>query len=159
MYSRLAGGSRPLAVETLTPSWRRRLDDLSYSPPFAGLRAPLHNLARLAAATRVELSDPLTPILAVGAAASAIVGSNIDALLVGGVMTANAITGGAQRLRAEAAAAELFAEQDQLVRRVAVPAVATTRRRLRRPSALPALSRCPPSRCGPATSSTWPHRR
>ncbi|WAJ45494.1 cation-translocating P-type ATPase [Mycobacterium sp. Aquia_216] len=130
VYSRLAGGSRPLAVETLTPSWRRRLDDLSYSPPFAGLRAPLHNLARLAAATRVELSDPLTPILAVGAAASAIVGSNIDALLVGGVMTANAITGGAQRLRAEAAAAELFAEQDQLVRRVVVPAVATTRRRL-----------------------------
>ncbi|ORX06310.1 HAD family hydrolase [Mycobacterium triplex] len=130
VYSRLAGGSRPLAVETLTPSWRRRLDDLSYSPPFAGLRGPLHNLARLAAATRVELSDPLTPILAVGAAASAIVGSNIDALLVGGVMTANAITGGAQRLRAEAAAAELFAEQDQLVRRVAVPAVATTRRRL-----------------------------
>jgi cation-transporting ATPase I len=33
-------------------------------------------------------------------------------------------------LRAEAAAAELFAEQDQLVRRVVVPAVATTRRRL-----------------------------
>lgn len=130
VYARLAGGSRPLAVETLTPSWRRRLDDLSYSPPFAGLRGPLQNLAQLAAATRVELSDPLTPILAVGAAASAIVGSNIDALLVGGVMTANAITGGAQRLRAEAAAAELFAEQDQLVRRVVVPAVATTRRRL-----------------------------
>lgn len=33
-------------------------------------------------------------------------------------------------MRAEAAAAELFAEQDQLVRRVVVPAVATTRRRL-----------------------------
>ncbi|HVQ83898.1 MAG TPA: cation-translocating P-type ATPase, partial [Mycobacterium sp.] len=47
-----------------------------------------------------------------------------------GVMTVNAITGGVQRLRAEAAAAELFAEQDQLVRRVVVPAVATTRRRL-----------------------------
>jgi cation-transporting ATPase I len=45
-------------------------------------------------------------------------------------MTVNAITGGVQRLRAEAAAAELFAEQDQLVRRVVVPAVATTRRRL-----------------------------
>lgn len=130
VYSRLAGGARPMAVQTLTPSWRRRLDDLSYSPPFAGLRGPLHSVARLAAATRVELADPLTPILAVGAAASAIVGSNIDALLVAGVMTVNAITGGAQRLRAEAAAAELFAEQDQLVRRVVVPAVATTRRRL-----------------------------
>ncbi len=130
VYSRLAGGARPLAVETLTPSWRRRLDDLSYSPAFEPLRGPLHNVARLASATRVELADPLTPILAVGAAASAIVGSNIDALLVGGVMMVNAITGGTQRLRAESAAAELFAEQDQLVRRVVVPAVATTRRRL-----------------------------
>ena len=96
----------------------------------APLRKPASNLVKLAAATRHELADPLTPILAVGAAASAIVGSNVDALLVAGVMTVNAITGGAQRLRAEAAAAELFAEQDQLVRRVVVPAVATTRRRL-----------------------------
>ncbi len=129
VYSRLAGGARPLAVETES-SWRRRLDDLSYSPALEPLRKPLHNVARLASATRTELADPLTPILAVGAAASAIVGSNIDALLVAGVMTVNAITGGAQRLRAESAAAELFAEQDQLVRRVVVPAVATTRRRL-----------------------------
>ena len=85
---------------------------------------------QLLAATRAELADPLTPILAVGAAASAIVGSNVDALLVAGVMTVNAITGGAQRLRADAAAAELFAEQDPMARRVVVPAVATTRRRL-----------------------------
>lgn len=130
VYSRLAGGSRPLAVESDTPTWRRRLDDLSYEPVVAPLRGPAQTLGRLAAATRVELRDPLTPILAVGAAASAIVGSNVDALLVAGVMAVNAVTGGVQRLRAEAAAAELFAEQDQLVRRVVVPAVATTRRRL-----------------------------
>lgn len=130
VYSRLAGGSRPLADEPGTPEWRRRLDDLSYTPVLAPLRKPARNLVKLAAATRHELADPLTPILAVGAAASAIVGSNVDALLVAGVMTINAITGGAQRLRAEAAAAELFAEQAQLVRRVVVPAVATTRRRL-----------------------------
>src|ERR1700758_2753125 len=130
VYSRLAGGARPLAVEPGTPSWRRRLDDLSYSPALAPLRGPAQTLGRLAVATRHELADPLTPILAVGAAASAIVGSNIDALLVAGVMTVNAINGGVQRLRAEAAAAELFAEQDQMVRRVVVPAVATTRRRL-----------------------------
>src|SRR5271166_3220133 len=130
VYSRLAGGARPLAVEPGTPDWRRRLDDLSYTPLLAPLRKPASNLAKLATATRHELADPLTPILAVGAAASAIVGSNVDALLVAGVMTVNAITGGAQRLRAEAAAAELFAEQDQMVRRVVVPAVATTRRRL-----------------------------
>lgn len=130
VYSRLAGGSRPLAVEPGTPTWRRRLVDLSYEPAVAPLRGPAQMLGRLAVATRHELADPLTPILAVGAAASAIVGSNVDALLVAGVMGVNALTGGVQRLRAEAAAAELFAEQDQLVRRVVVPAMATTRRRL-----------------------------
>ncbi len=130
VYSRLAGGARPLAVESGRSSWRSRLDDLAYTPALEPLRGPARNAARLAIATRAELADPLTPILAVGAAASAIVGSNIDALLVAGVMTANAIIGGAQRLRAEAAAAELFAEQDQLVRRVVVPVVARTRRRL-----------------------------
>ncbi|AWV48870.1 cation transport ATPase [Mycobacterium leprae Kyoto-2] len=130
VYSRLAGVTQPLAVEPGTPDWRRRLDDLSYTRALSPLRKPVTKLARLASATRQEFADPLTPILAVGAAASAIVGSNIDALLVAGVMTVNAITGGVQRLRAEAAAAELFAEQDQLVRRVVVPAVATTRRRL-----------------------------
>jgi len=114
VYSRLAGGSRPLAVES-APSWRRRLDDFSYSPVVAPLRGPARNIVRLASATKTELADPLTPILAVGAAASAIVGSNIDALLVAGVMTVNAITGGTQRLRAEAAAAELFAEQPKPV--------------------------------------------
>ncbi len=130
VYARLAGGPRPMAVESGTPDWRRRLNDFSYTPALAPLRKPASNIVKLAAATRHELADPLTPILAVGAAASAIVGSNVDALLVGGVMMVNAITGGAQRLRAEAAAAELFAEQDQMVRRVVVPAVATTRRRL-----------------------------
>jgi cation-transporting ATPase I len=133
VYSRLAGTSRPLgplAVEPGVAPWRRILDDLSYSSPVAPLRGPARGLGRLVAATRAELADPLTPILAVGAAASAIVGSNVDALLVAGVTTANAITGGVQRLRAEAAAAELFAEQVRHARRVVVPAVATTRRRL-----------------------------
>ncbi|UDM34459.1 cation-translocating P-type ATPase [Mycobacterium ulcerans] len=130
VYARLAGGAHPMAVDPGTPTWRRLLDDLSYEPLVSPLRGPAHTLAQLAAATRHELADPLAPILAVGAAASAIVGSNVDALLVAGVMTVNAITGGVQRLRAEAAAAELFAEQDQMVRRVVVPAVATTRRRL-----------------------------
>jgi cation-transporting ATPase I len=130
VYTRLAGGAGPLAAEPGTPDWMRRLDDLSYTPLLAPLRKPASSLVKLAAATRHELADPLTPILAVGAAASAIVGSNVDALLVAGVMTVNAITGGAQRLRADAAAAELFAEQDQMVRRVIVSPVATTRRRL-----------------------------
>jgi len=130
VYSRLAGGPRPLAVEQAAPAWRRLLNDLSYTPLAAPLRTPARGVGRLVAATRAELADPLTPILAVGAAASAIVGSNIDALLVTGVMTVNAIVGGVQRLRAEDAAAELFAEQDQFARRVVVPVMATTRRRL-----------------------------
>jgi cation-transporting P-type ATPase I len=130
VYSRLTSRTRPLAVEEGIAPWRQFLDDLSYNRFVVPLRSPASQVGRLLAATRAELADPLTPILAVGAAASAIVGSNVDALLVAGVMTVNAITGGVQRLRAEAAAAELFAEQDQHVRRVVVPAVATTRRRL-----------------------------
>ncbi|MGO9032046.1 HAD-IC family P-type ATPase [Mycobacterium sp.] len=130
VYSRLAGRARPLTVEPLAPAWRRVLEDLSYSPLVAPLRGPARQAGRLLDATRYELRDPLTPILAVGAAASAIVGSNVDALLVAGVMAVNALTGGAQRLRADAAAAELFAEQDQFARRVVVPTVATSRRRL-----------------------------
>jgi cation-transporting P-type ATPase I len=130
VYSRLAGRTRPLTVEPGTPAWRRVLEDLSYNPLVAPLRGPARQAGRLLDATRYELRDPLTPILAVGAAASAIVGSNVDALLVAGVMAVNALTGGAQRLRADAAAAELFAEQDQFTRRVVVPTVATSRRRL-----------------------------
>ena len=130
VYSRLTSRTRPLPVEPGAPAWRRVLDDLSYHPLVAPLRGPTSRVGQLLALTRAELRDPLTPILAVGAAASAIVGSNVDALLVAGVMTANAVTGGVQRLRAEAAVAELFAEQEKLARRVVVPAMTTTRRRL-----------------------------
>ncbi len=130
VYSRLGGGARPLAAEPGASPWRRRLADLSDNAALVPLRVPLRALQQLTAATRAELHDPLTPILAVGAAASAILGSNIDAILVGGVMTVNAFVGGVQRLRAENAAAALFAEQDQLAKRVVVPAMATIRRRL-----------------------------
>jgi len=130
VYSRLAGRTRPLTVAPGAPTWRRVLADLSYSPLVAPLRGPARQAGRLLDATRYELRDPLTPILAVGAAASAILGSNVDALLVGGVMGVNALIGGAQRLRADSAAAELFAEQDAVARRVVVPTVATSRRRL-----------------------------
>ncbi|MGO9382808.1 MAG: HAD-IC family P-type ATPase [Mycobacterium sp.] len=130
VYSRLASRTRPLAVEPGGAPWRQLLDDLSYNPVVAPLRGPATQVGRLLGATRAELADPLTPILAVGAAASAIVGSSVDALLVTGVMTANALAGGLQRLRAEAAVAELFAEQDQHARRVVLPTVATAHRRL-----------------------------
>ena len=57
--------------------------------------------AALVGAVREELRDPLTPVLALGAAASAAVGSGVDSLLVAGVMAGNAVISGAQRLRAE----------------------------------------------------------
>ncbi len=50
-----------------------------------------------------------------------------------------------------------FAEQDRWCR--VVPAVATTRRRLRRPGTPPRRPRCRRSRCESAMSSTWPRRR
>ncbi|MFI0408054.1 cation-translocating P-type ATPase [Actinomadura sp. 3N508] len=74
--------------------------------------------ARLAAAVRQELDDPLIPVLALGAAASAVVGSSVDALLVTGVMAGNALIGGAQRMRAEKALGELLLGQQVHARRL-----------------------------------------
>ncbi len=82
--------------------------------------------AKLARAVQVELTDPLTPVLALGATASAILGSVTDALLVAGAMVVNAIVGATQRLRAEAALAGLVAGQQQKARRVAVSGAGAT---------------------------------
>src|SRR6201993_5205509 len=71
VYSRLTSRTQPLAVETGIAPLRHVLDDLSYNPALAPLRGPASAVLRLLAATRAELADPLTPILAVGAAASA----------------------------------------------------------------------------------------
>ncbi|WP_084470086.1 cation-translocating P-type ATPase [Amycolatopsis benzoatilytica] len=80
--------------------------------------APLRTGMRLAGAMRTELGDPLTPVLAVGAAASAILGSAVDALLVLAAMGINALVGGVQGLRAEQALAGLTATQAPRARRV-----------------------------------------
>lgn len=48
-----------------------------------------------------ELANPLTPILALGAAMSAAVGSVTDAALVGGVVGVNALVGAVQRVQTE----------------------------------------------------------
>ncbi|MEU4822825.1 cation-translocating P-type ATPase [Actinomadura sp. NPDC023710] len=79
---------------------------------------------RIAAAVRQELADPLTPVLALGAAASAVVGSSVDALLVAGVVAGNALVGGAQRMRAEKALGELLLTQRIHARRLRVDAQA-----------------------------------
>jgi magnesium-transporting ATPase (P-type) len=69
-------------------------------------------------AVRAELSDPLTPVLALGSAASAILGSPVDAILVGSVLTGNSILAASQRLRAESRLNELLAQQIPPARKV-----------------------------------------
>ncbi|MGW2488445.1 HAD-IC family P-type ATPase [Streptomyces sp. NPDC001606] len=78
--------------------------------------APARWSYRLGAAVRGELHDPLTPVLAVGSAASAILGSVVDALLVVGALDLNALVGGFQRMRAERALSGLVAEQKRKAR-------------------------------------------
>ncbi len=77
------------------------------------VRTPVRFVRTVAA----ELSDPLTPILGTGAAATAMLGEATDAVLVGSVTVANALLGGFQRLRAETALEALLLEQDVPVRR------------------------------------------
>lgn len=74
--------------------------------------------AEFVTALRGELSDPLTPVLAVGSAASALLGSPVDAVLVGSVLTGNAILAATQQVRAERLLQRLLAVQDPPARRV-----------------------------------------
>ncbi|MET8796910.1 cation-translocating P-type ATPase [Nocardia sp. NPDC004568] len=127
VYARILRGRRS-SMPNPAPNRRRGISVLSHSVVGERLRVPAALLARLAGAARRELRDPLTPVLAIGAAAAAILGSNVDALLVAGVMSVNALVSGIQRLRAEDAAAALFAEQEQAVRRVVVPTAAAENR-------------------------------
>lgn len=69
-------------------------------------------------AVRAELSDPLTPVLALGSAASAILGSPVDAVMVGSVLTGNSILAASQRLRAESRLNRLLAQQVPPARKV-----------------------------------------
>ncbi|MGB3331979.1 MAG: cation-translocating P-type ATPase, partial [Mycobacterium sp.] len=62
-------------------------------------------------AVREELSDPMTPILALCSAATAMLGSPIDAVMVGTVLTGNAMLAAYQRLRAESRLNILLAQQ------------------------------------------------
>ncbi|MEV0978869.1 cation-translocating P-type ATPase [Streptomyces sp. NPDC049915] len=78
--------------------------------------APVRWTVQLARAVRGELHDPLTPVLTVGSAAEAILGSAADALLVVGALDLNALVGGIQRLRAERALSGLLAEHKRKAR-------------------------------------------
>ena len=89
--------------------------------PIRGLRGAAvssWNLARdFAGEMRTNLSDPITPLLATGAVASALLGSALDAALVGGVLLANATLSAEQQLHAERILRRLLAVQDPLARR------------------------------------------
>lgn len=66
---------------------------------------------------RNDLSDPITPLLATGAAASALLGSPLDAFLVGNVLLLNAALSAEQQLRAQRILNRLLAVQDPAARR------------------------------------------
>ncbi|WP_224305548.1 cation-translocating P-type ATPase [Streptomyces olivaceus] len=106
------GGPEPSAAEQAAARLRAAADRAGR----VRVLAPARWSWQLARAVRGELDDPLTPVLAVGSAASAILGSVVDALLVVGALDLNALVGGFQRLRAEQALSGLLAEQKQKAR-------------------------------------------
>lgn len=72
----------------------------------------------LAGEFRANLADPITPILATGAVASALLGSPLDAALVGSVLLTNAALSAQQQLLAERRLRRLLAVQDPPARRL-----------------------------------------
>ncbi|MBV9512806.1 MAG: HAD-IC family P-type ATPase, partial [Mycobacteriaceae bacterium] len=74
---------------------------------------------------RDELSDPLTPILATGSAASAVLGSPVDAVLVGSVLTFNSALAATQQLRAQRLLRRMLAVQVPPARTVRIGATGT----------------------------------
>jgi cation-transporting P-type ATPase I len=80
--------------------------------------SPARTVLEFARVIREEASDPLAPVLGLGAVASAIVGSGTDAVLVGSVMAGNTLISGSQRMRAERALRRLLAGEEVSARRV-----------------------------------------
>jgi cation-transporting ATPase I len=117
VLSRLAATRRatPTAIAAARQRAARAAGGAAAHPVFA----PARHTVRLLAAVRAELDDPLTPVLVVGATASALLGSGVDALLVTGALGVNATVGAVQRLRAEQALNQLVVTQGQTARRVA----------------------------------------
>ncbi|MDY6869619.1 MAG: cation-translocating P-type ATPase [Actinomycetota bacterium] len=112
---------RPLDELRGEPLGRWGFHRLGSVPPVRVLRTVTVGSWKLAAdfggEVRANLADPITPILATGAAASALLGSPLDAALVGGVLLTNAALSAEQQLHAERILARLLAVQDPLARR------------------------------------------
>ncbi|WP_308014983.1 P-type ATPase [Nocardia coffeae] len=90
---------------------------------FGRARRALSPVMHFGGTVRQELADPLTPVLGVGAAASAILGSPADALLVGSVVAANATASALQRQRAESSLRRLLQSEIVVGHRVPRSAV------------------------------------
>ncbi|WP_369636370.1 HAD-IC family P-type ATPase [Nocardia sp. JMUB6875] len=86
-------------------------------PSHPRLVAPLLPVTDFAGHVRRELADPLTPLLGVGALATAILGSFSDAVLLSSVLTVNAMVSALQRQRAERALHGMM-EREQTVGRL-----------------------------------------
>ncbi len=71
----------------------------------------------LAGEFRANLADPITPILATGAVASALLGSPLDAALVSSVLLTNAALSAQQQLHAQRTLRRLLVVQDPPARR------------------------------------------
>ncbi|OBH31102.1 haloacid dehalogenase [Mycobacterium sp. E1715] len=94
----------------------RRLALATLGAPQPETRA--HAFLQFVAAVRAELTDPLTPVLALGSAASAVLGSPVDAVLVFSVLAGNSMLAASQRLRAENRLDHLLAQQIPPARKV-----------------------------------------
>jgi cation-transporting ATPase I len=121
-WSGLTLGRRPAAIPTDRTPWHALpaqtvLDRLDSSMSGIGEDAAMLRrtttgeggplIPGLARVTVQELDNPLTPALAAGAGVSAVVGSILDAALIGTVLGVNALMSGVQRVGAERALRQL----------------------------------------------------
>jgi cation-transporting P-type ATPase I len=115
----------PRPSEEPAPAPHRRVEALAAAPPLRLVSSAAVRSWRagrdFVGEMRANLADPITPILATGAMASALLGSPLDAALVGGVLLANAALSAEQQLHAERVLRRLLAVQDPLARRCVGP--------------------------------------
>jgi len=107
------------------PSTQRGIAVVADAPPARLVRTVAAGSWRTArdfvAEMRTNLDDPITPLLATGAVASALLGSPLDAALVTGVLLANASLSAQQQLHAERVLRRLLAVQEPPARRCVGP--------------------------------------
>lgn len=101
-------------LERLGTELRGLPDDEVVARRPEGVKPP-SRVRQILGITRAELDNPLTPVLAGGAAISALVGSPVDAGMVLSVIALNGLVGAVQRYRTEQGLAALTRPEDTLV--------------------------------------------